>query len=252
MKKVIIGALLVLGMVGSLLFVAAPVGAETEPEECLQTDHPEIERLRDTYYWLEEAADRANVILVDSFDEPAVAGTATHLLARVRILKRYCNDPFLRIYLHEMAHIFHRNNGVYVDPILRAGFRERYCRMLEGEFFADTMAYIFDPRPQSPPYYWRAVVDSSEWLFDFAERQNRHKSNAEACTDLSIAVIPSCDDVRDVERILQEEQEDIELPTVHCASVYDPESPDPDGEADDPDPDSPGPDSPEPGTEAGE
>lgn len=246
MKKVIIGALLVLGVVGSLLFVAAPVGAETEPEECLQTDHPEIERLRGTYYWLEEAADRANVVLVDSFDGPA-AGTATHLLARVRILKRYCNDTFLRIYLHEMAHIFHRNNSVYVDPILRAGFRERYCRMLEGEFFADTMAYIFDPRPQSPSYYWRAVVDSSEWLYDFAKRQNRHESNADDCTDLSIAVIPSCDDVRDVERILQEEQEDIELPTVHCASVYDPDSPDPDSEVDGPDPDGP-----EPGTEAGE
>lgn len=241
MKKVIIGALLVLGVVGSLAFGAAPAGAESEPEQCLQMDHPEIERLRDAYYWLEEAADRATVTLVDSFDEPSVAGSATHLFARVRILKRYCNDTFLRIYLHEMAHIFHRNNGVYVDPILRAGFRERYCRLLEAEFFADTMAYIFDPRPQSPPYYWRAVVDSSEWLYDFAEARNRHKSNADACTDLSIAVIPSCDDVRDVERILQEEQEAIELPTVHCASVYapaapDPASPDAGGEADDPTP----------------
>lgn len=257
MKKVIIGALLVGGVVGSLAFGAAPVGAEPEPEECLQTDHPEIERLRDTYHWLEEAADRANVVLVDSFDEPAVAGTATHLFARVRILNRYCNDTFLRIYLHEMAHIFHRNNSVYVDPILRAGFRERYCRMLEAEFLADTMAYIFDPRPQSPSYYWRAVVDSSEWLYDFAKRQNRHESNAEDCTDLSIAVIPSCDDVRDVERILQEEQGAIELPTVHCASVYDPDSPDPDSpDPDDPDPDSPDPDSPdtdgEAETEAGE
>ena len=235
MKKVIIGALLVLGVVGSLAFGAAPAGAESEPEQCLQMDHPEIERLRDTYYWLEEAADRATVTLVDSFDEPSVAGSATHLFARVRILKRYCNDTFLRIYLHEMAHIFHRNNGVYVDPILRAGFRERYCRLLEAEFFADTMAYIFDPRPQSPSYYWRAVVSSSEWLYDFAEARNRHESNADACTDLSIAVIPSCDDVRDVERILQEEQEAIELPTVHCASVYAPAAPASD--ADDPTPD---------------
>jgi hypothetical protein len=241
LKKVTIGALLVLMVAGSLAFGAAPVGAESEPEPCLQTDHPEIERLKDEYHWLEEAADRANVVLVESFGERSVAGTATHLLARVRILKSYCNDTFLRIYLHEMAHIFHRNNSVYVDPILRDGFRERYCRMLEAEFFADTVAYIFDPRPQSPPYYWRSVVYTPEWLYDFAEAQNRHESNAEACTALSIAVIPSCDDVRDVERILREEQEDIELPTVHCASVYDPDSPDSEGEA---------PDGPDAGSEA--
>ena len=121
MKKAIIGALLVLGVVGSLPFAAASVSAETEPEQCLQTDHPEIERLRDTYYWLEEAHERANVILVDSFDEPGVAGSATHLLAKVRILKKHCNDTFLDIYLHEMAHIFHRNNSVYIDPIIRSG-----------------------------------------------------------------------------------------------------------------------------------
>lgn len=243
MKKAIIGALLVLGVVGSLPFAAATVGAETEPEQCLQTDHPEIERLRDTYYWLEEADERANVILVDSFENPDVAGTATHLLARVRILKKYCNDTFLNIYLHEMAHIFHRNDSVYIDPIVRTGFRERYCRMLEAEFFADTMAYIFHPRPPIQYYYWRAALSSSEWLYDFAEAQNRHESNAEDCEDLSIALIPSCDDVRDVERILKEEQEAVELPTVHCASVY---------ESDSPDPDSPDPANPDPGTEAGE
>lgn len=224
MKKAIIAALLVVGAAGSLTFGAAPVGADTEPEQCLQTDHPRIEQLRDTYHWLEEAAARANVIVVDSFEEPGVAGSATHLLARVRILKRYCNDTFLSVYLHEMAHIFHRNNSVYVDPIIRAGFRERYCRMLEAELFADTMSYIFHPRSQSPPYYWLAVVRSSEWLYDFAEAQDWHESNADDCTDLSIAVIPSCDDVRDVERILQEEQEAVELPTVHCASVYEPDT----------------------------
>jgi len=242
MKKAIIGTLLVVGLVGSLAFGTAPVGAETEPEQCLQTDHPAIEQLRDTYHWLEEAAERATVILVDSFDEPDVAGTATHLLARVRILKKYCNDTFLGIYLHEMAHIFHRNNSVYVDPIIRAGFRERYCRMLEAEFFADTMGHIFHPRPQIQAYYWRAAVYSPEWLYDFAKAQNRHESNAEDCEDLSIAVIPSCEDVRDVERILKEEQEAVELPAVHCASVY---------ESDSPDPDSPDPDSPDSGAEAG-
>lgn len=248
MKKAIIGALLLLGAVGSLPFAAATVGAETEPEQCLQTDHPEIERLRDTYHWLEEADERANVILVDSFDEPDIAGTATHLLARVRILKRYCNDTFLSIYLHEMAHIFHRDNSVYINPILRAGFRERYCRLLEAEFFADSMAYVFHPRPPIPYYYWRAAVGSSDWLYDFAKAQNRHESNAEDCTDLSIAMIPSCDDVRDVERILQEEQEAVELPTVHCASVYGSDTSDPDS----PDPDGSDPDGSDPGTEAGE
>ena len=258
MKRVIIGGLLVLGVVGSLAFGTATVSAETEPEQCLQTDHPEIERLRDTYHWLEEADGRATVILVDSFDEPTVAGTATHLLARVRILREYCNDTFLRIYLHEMAHIFHRNNSVYIDPILRSGFRERYCRMLEAEFFADTVAHIFHPRPRVQSYYWRAAVYSSEWLYDFARAQNWHESNAEDCEDLSIAVIPSCEDVRDVERILKEEQEAVELPTVHCASVYDPDGSDPDSsdpdspDPDSPDPDSPDPDSPEPGTAAGE
>lgn len=248
MKRVIIGTLLVLGVVGSLAFGAATVGAETEPEQCLQTDHPEIERLRDTYHWLEEADERANVILVDSFDEPGVAGTATHLLARVRILKEHCNDVFLGIYLHEMAHIFHRDNSVYIDPIIRSGLRERYCRMLEAEFFADTMAYIFHQRPQIPYYYWRAAVDSSDWLYDFAKRQNRHESNAEACEDLSIAVIPSCDDVRDVERILKEEQEAVELPTVHCASVYEPDSSEPGS----PDPESADSESADSGTGAGE
>ena len=251
MKKATIGALLVLGVVGSLPFAAATVSAETEPEPCLQMDHPEIERLKDTYHWLEEADERANVILVDSFDEPGVAGTATHLHARVRILKEHCNDTFLGIYLHEMAHIFHRNNSVYVDPIIRTGFRERYCRLLEAEFFADTMAYIFHPRPRIPYYYWRAAVDSSAWLYDFAKRQNRHESGAEACTDLSIALIPSCDDVRDVEQILREEQEAVELPTVLCASVYESESPDPDGsdpDSSDPDAD---PDGSDPGTESG-
>lgn len=242
MKKVIIGALLVLGVVGSLTFAAATVSAETEPEQCLQTDHPEIERLRDTYHWLEETHERATVILVDSFDDPEVAGTATHLLARVHILKKYCNDTFLGIYLHEMAHLFHRKNSVYIDPIIRSGFRERYCRLLEGEFFADTMAHIFHPRPQIAFYYWRAVNESLEWLYEFALAQNRHESNAEDCTDLSIALIPSCDDVRDVERILKEEQEAVELPTVHCASVY---------ESDGPDPDSSDPDSSDPGTGAG-
>ena len=240
MYRAVVGAFLVFGMLASLTIGASSVGAETEPEQCLQLDHPEIERLRDTYHWLDEAAERAQVYLVDSFDDP-VAGTATHLLARVRILDSYCNDVFLGIYLHEMAHIFHRNNGVYVDPILREGFRERYCRMLDAEFFADSMAYIFHPQQRTNFYYWVAATGSPEWFYDFAERQNVHESNAEDCLDLTIALIPSCDDVRDVERILKEEQEAIELPPVQCASLYqsdspDPDSPDPDGEAANPAP----------------
>lgn len=63
MKRVIVGALLVLGVLGSLAFGTATVSAATEPEQCLQTDHPEIERLRDTYHWLEEADGRATVIM---------------------------------------------------------------------------------------------------------------------------------------------------------------------------------------------
>ena len=62
-------------------------------------------------------------------------------------------------------------------------------------------------------------------MYDFALNQNLHESNAEACEDLSIAVIPSCDDISDVERILSEEQPDIELPPVHCATVYVSDSP---------------------------
>ena len=252
MYRAVVGAFLVFGVLASLTIGASSVGAETEPEECLQLDHPEIERLRDTYHWLDEAAERARVYLVDSFDDP-VAGTATHLLARVRILDSYCNDVFLGIYLHEMAHIFHRNNGVYVNPILREGFRERYCRMLEGEFFADSISYIFHPQQRIRTYYWLGVTAPSEWFYDFAERQNVHESNAEDCLDLTIALIPSCDDVRDVERILKEEQEEIELPPVQCASLYqsdspDPDSPESDGEADDAAPDTDG----EVETEAGE